>query len=314
MMSDRSGKFLILDGNAILHRAFHALPPLTSKKGEQVQGVYGFLLVLLRTLKEFSPTHMASAFDLKAPTFRHDLLEEYKAHRPPTPPSLASQIPLVKEALESFSVLVFEHEGFEADDIIATMAKSAEDRGEVVIVTGDTDLLQLVRPSVKVYLLRRGVKDVVVYDEESVRERYGFSPRQLVDMKALRGDPSDNVPGVPGIGEKRARELIGKFSSVESLLESARKDAEDISPKVRSLLRNHEKEALLAKSLVEVNERVPMEFDLNTCALPAFPREKAEQFLKRMGFSSFLKRIPEIEKYYRGGGGGEKESGNATLL
>src|SRR3989338_3786991 len=209
-------KLILIDANALVHRAFHALPPLTSPQGMIVNAVYGFTLVLLKTIKDFKPDYMAAAFDLAGPTFRHEEFEEYKAHRQKAPDELYAQIPLIQEVLKAFGIEIFTKEGYEADDLIGSLAEKAKKNQQngglqTVILTGDLDTLQLVEDDkVVVFTLRKGVSDTVTYNEKSVLERYGLEPYQVVDFKGLKGDPSDNIPGVPGIGEKTAMALLQK--------------------------------------------------------------------------------------------------------
>ena len=206
-------RLIIIDSNSIIHRAFHALPLLTTKNGELVNAVYGFLLVFFKAIREFQPDYIAACFDFPGPTFRHKKYKEYKAKRPPTPKELYQQIPKIKEILKDFNVPIFEKEGFEADDIIGTLAAFSTKKViaspiETIILSGDTDILQLVNPQTKVYVLKKGVKDIVLYDENLVKEKFqGLTPEQILDFKALRGDPSDNIPGVTGVGEKIAIDL-----------------------------------------------------------------------------------------------------------
>ena len=217
-------RLLIIDSNSVIHRAYHALPPLTTEKGEVVGAVYGFLLVFFRALKEFKPDFAVACFDVKGPTFRHEKYEDYKAKRPPLPEDLGRQIARVKELLPIFGVPVFEKEGFEADDLIGTIAESAPEEDpnlEIIILSGDTDTMQLVNEKTKVYNLRKGVKDIVLYDREMVKEKYqGLEPAQLLDLRALKGDASDNIPGVPGIGEKTALELLLEYETLENIYEN----------------------------------------------------------------------------------------------
>ena len=215
-------KFVIIDGNAILHRAFHALPPLKNREGKLVNAAYGFASIFLKTLKDLKPDYIAVAFDLPGKTFRHIEFPEYKAQRAKPPQDLYDQIPLIKEMLDAFNVAIFEKEGYEADDIIGTLTRAtqnyadryAELRGtgvESIIVTGDLDALQLVNENTKVCALKQGISEIVMYDEKAVVDRYGLTALQMIDYKALRGDPSDNIPGVPGIGEKTATELLKSY-------------------------------------------------------------------------------------------------------
>lgn len=214
-------KLYLLDGQSLAHRAFYALPLLSTSRGEYTNAVFGFTRMLLKLLDEEKPDLIAVAFDKKAPTFRHKEYKEYKAHRKKMPEELKPQLSLIKEVLKSFSIPIIEIEGFEADDIIGTMARKGEEEGfEVVIVTGDRDALQLVTEDVSVMYTKRGISDIVRYDLNKVRERYELEPQQLIDMKGLMGDSSDNIPGVPGIGEKTAIKLLKEFSSLEEILDN----------------------------------------------------------------------------------------------
>ncbi len=246
-MEDKK-RLLIIDSNSVIHRAYHALPPLTAKSGQLVNAVYGFLLVFFKALKDFSPDFVAASFDYPAPTFRHEKYKGYKAKRPPAPENLYSQIPAVKEILNTFGVPIFEKQGFEADDIIGTIARQAPRKKvlpelESVILSGDLDALQLVDSKTKVYSLRKGVKDTVLYDRDSVKEKYqGLEPGQLLDFRALRGDPSDNIPGVPGVGEKTAIQLIKEFGSLEEIYENLPL----VKDKLREVLIQGKKHAFLS--------------------------------------------------------------------
>jgi DNA polymerase-1 len=198
-MTEEKECLMIIDSNSVIHRAYHALPPLTTKKGEMVNAVYGFLLVFFKAIKEFHPDHIIAAFDLPFPTFRHEKFKEYKAKRPPAPKELYGQIPIIKEILKAFNVLILEKQGFEADDIIGTVSQKfsqgrKNQKREVVILSGDSDVLQLVNKNTKAFILRRGVKDTVLYDERLVKEKYqGLNPSQLDEYKALRGEDRKSV-------------------------------------------------------------------------------------------------------------------------
>src|SRR4030066_1213266 len=241
-MENKSKRILVIDSNSIIHRAFHALPPLKTKRGELVNAVYGFLLVFFKAIKDFRPDYIAACFDLPAPTFRHKKYKEYKAKRPKAPEELYQQIPIIKKVLKCFNVPVFEKQGFEADDVIGTIAKLSPKKQivppiETIIPSGDLDSLQLIDSQTKLFALRKGVKDVVLYDTNLVKEKFqGLVPKQVLDFKALRGDPSDNIPGVTGIGEKTAIELLLEFSSLEKIykeIESNSKKAKTINQKLR---------------------------------------------------------------------------------
>ncbi len=304
-MAKEKKRLIIIDSNSIIHRAFHALPPLTTKKGELVNAVYGFLLVFLKALKEFHPDFIAACFDFPAPTFRHKKFKEYKAKRPPAPKELYEQIPKVKKVLKSFGVNVFEKEGFEADDIIGTIGKKFPQKQifpkvETVILSGDLDTLQLVDKNTKVYLLKKGVKNTVLYDEDLVKERYnGLSPEQLVDFRALRGDPSDNIPGVAGIGEKTAIDLLKKFGTLENLYRQLKRgeSVTEIKPKIREKLLQQEERAFFSKELAKIEKNVPLIFTPEKISWQGYDKEKVIQMLKKLEFYSLIKRLSQEDDY-----------------
>ena len=297
-MVDEKKRLIVIDSNSIIHRAYHALPPLTTKKGELVNAVYGFLLVFLKVIREFQPDYIAATFDFPAPTFRHKKYKEYKAKRPPAPEELYLQIPKVKEILKGFSVPIFEKEGFEADDIIGTISHLAPKKQilpgiETIILSGDLDALQLVDSHTKVYALRKGVKDTILYDENLVKEKYqGLTPEQILDFKALRGDPSDNIPGVTGIGEKTAIELIKKFGSLENLYQNLK----EIKPKLKELLLQQKEQAFLSKTLVETKKNVPIDFSLKKCQWGKYDQKKIIGILENYEFQTLIKRLSELKK------------------
>lgn len=304
-MASEKKRFVIIDGNAVVHRAFHALPPLRTKKGELVNAVYGFLVVFLKAVKEFQPDFVAAAFDVKGPTFRHKKYGAYKAKRPKAPDELYEQIPKVKRVLEGFGVKIFEKEGYEADDIIGTMARTAPRKQivpplETIIVSGDLDALQLINQNTKVYVLRKGVKDTVVYDEEKVREKYeGLLPEQLTDLRALRGDASDNIPGVTGIGEKTATALLKDFGSLENLYsEISEKTPKSlkISPSVLKKLSDYKDQAFISKQLAEIKKDVEIDFELKYCGWQNYDKEKARNVLEGYEFYSLAQKLPSSDK------------------
>ncbi len=211
-------KLIIIDGNALIHRSFHALPPtMTTKKGEMVNAVYGFTAALVKAIREFKPEYVVLTLDKKGPTFRHKEYKEYKATRVKAPDELYAQISRVKEMSEAFGIPIFEMSGLEADDLIGTIAARVDGNVEKIILTGDLDTLQLINKHTKVYTMSRGLSDSVIYDEAAVHNRYGLAPNQMIDYKALRGDPSDNIPGVRGIGEKTAIELLKEFKNLDGV-------------------------------------------------------------------------------------------------
>lgn len=316
-MQENQKRLIIIDGNSVIHRAYHALPALTTKKGELVNAVYGFLLVFLKAIREFQPDYIAACFDFPAPTFRHEKYKEYKAKRPPAPEELYQQIPKVKEVLKIFNVPIFEKEGFEADDIIGTISKKfpkkqvgARRAGgwrvgwspevESIILSGDLDTLQLVDKDTKVYFLRKGVKDTFLYDENLVKEKYqGLTPEQLTDFKALKGDPSDNIPGVTGIGEKTAISLILEFGSLENLYQEIEKRTEKskkIKPQLREILLKSKEIAFLSKDLVQIKKDVPIDFNLKKFSPNKYDRQKVINHFKNLEFHSLIKKLPEFKK------------------
>jgi len=295
-------RLIIIDGNAVIHRAFHALPPLTTKRGELVNAVYGFLLVFFKAIKEFQPDFIVATFDSPSPTFRHKKYRLYKAQREKAPQELYDQIPKVKEILKNFNVQVLEKQGFEADDLIGTISKKAPRKQiipelETIILTGDLDALQLVDEKTKVFALRKGVKDTILYDIQKVKEKYGsLTPEQLVDFKALRGDPSDNIPGVLGIGPKTAIDLIKKFGSLENLYKELRENTDKIKKLKQSLrekLQDYKEQAFLSKALAEIKENVPIEFNLEKCKWGKYDREKITQIFEDYEFQTLINRLPE---------------------
>lgn len=295
-------RLIIIDSNAIIHRAYHALPPLTTKKGELVNAIYGFLLFFFKSIKEFKPDYIAATFDFPAPTFRHKEYKEYKATRPKADEKLYQQIPKTKEILKNFGIQVFEKEGYEADDLIGTISYLAETQNpqiETIILTGDNDTLQLVDNNTKVYSIKRGIKEAVLYDEISIKEKYeGLKPFQLVDFKSLKGDPSDNIPGVVGIGEKTALELINEFSSIENLyqeIEKNTKRVDKIKESVRKKLIENKEKAFLSKNLSKIDIQVPIDFDLEQCRWLGFDKNKAREIFNAFEFSSLIQRL---EKSY----------------
>ncbi len=283
---------LLFDGNALVHRAFHALPPLTvTRTGEMVNAVQGFASTLLKVLGEIKPTHWAIAFDRPTPTFRHEKFEEYKAQRPRTPDELVTQIERVHQLAEAFHIPIFEIDGFEADDILGTLSRQANERGiETIIVTGDNDVLQVVSPKTKVLAPRRTFSDTVLYDESLVEEKYGIPPRQLADFKALTGDPSDNIPSIPGIGEKTAARLLQQFGSLDEIYAHI----DEVSPdKVRALLQQYREQVFRNQELARIVTSVPVTLDLDSCRVTIYDRQKVVELFRELGFAQLLSRLPQ---------------------
>ncbi|HSR89644.1 MAG TPA: DNA polymerase I [Candidatus Udaeobacter sp.] len=299
-------RIIVIDGNAIIHRAYHAIPPMTTKKGVMVNAVYGFTSMLLKVWKDLQPSCIAVTFDMAGPTFRHAQYKEYKATRVKADQALYDQIPLVHEVVESFGLPIYEKKGYEADDVIGTIVKNLEKEkdAEVFVVTGDMDTLQLVSDKTKVYTLRKGISDVVVYDPQAVKDRFGFGPEKMIDYKALRGDTSDNIPGVPGIGEKTALELILKFGSIENIykqLKNKEKIDKELKPGVIKKLVEGKDSAQMSKELSTIDCAVPdLKFDSKHCEIKELDKEKINHLFQKFEFVSLLKRIPgfssEMEK------------------
>ncbi len=287
-------RLIIIDGFSLLYRAFHALPPLTNKKGQPTGAVYGFLLTLFRAIKDVRANYIVACFDTKKPTFRHEEFKDYKIHRPPMPEGIVTQIPIMKGVLEVFSIPTFEKEGFEADDLIATISQIAKKDAEVYILSGDLDNLQLVDERVKVYTLGKGIKDSVIYDRDKVLERFLVEPEKMNDLKALTGDASDNIPGVPGIGKKTAAELIQKYGSVKTLYEELSTDTAVLKPRVKESLKQNKESAFLSLSLVQTKKDVEIDFNLELCRFGNFDQQKVKNIFLDLGFNSLIDRISTI--------------------
>ena len=289
-------RLVLFDGNALVHRAFHALPTLTVRKtGETVSAVYGFAQMLLKAISELQPTHYIIAFDKKAPTFRHRLFAQYKAHRPPTPDDLVNQLGRVRQLVESFHIPVFELDDYEADDVLGTISHQASDRDiDTIIITGDADTMQLVSPRVKVlYPKPRGsFSDTMLYDEAAVRQKYGVKPEHIADLKGLAGDPSDNIPGVSGIGEKTAVKLIQQFGTVEQIYAHI----DGVTPsKLQALLRGNEAIARQSKELATIVTQTPVTLNLNDCQVSHYDHHQVTELFRELEFFSLLPRLPGFE-------------------
>jgi DNA polymerase-1 len=287
-------RLVLIDGNAILHRAFHALPPLTAPDGSLVNAVYGFTSMLLKLFHDLKPTHLAVTFDRPAPTFRKKLFKDYQAQRPEMEEDLSSQVAKVHDMVDSFSVPIFEEDGYEADDVIATLANKASREGidQIIIVTGDRDLLQLVSEKVYVYMLVRGLTDAKLYDRTEVIAKLGIKPEQIPDFKALAGDASDNYPGVPGIGPKTAVQLLTEFQTLDTLYISALgKKRGNLPETVVLKLKEGKKSAMLGRQLAEVRTDVPMEIELAKTAIESLDTPRAREKLAEYNFQSLLKRL-----------------------
>jgi DNA polymerase I len=292
-MSIKKEKLIIIDGNALIHRSFHALPQtLTTKDGTVVNAVYGFASVLLKALRDFKPDYIVLTFDRKEPTFRHKEYKEYKANRTKAPQELYDQIPIIKKLVEAFGIPIYEKAGFEADDLIGTISRKIDGDTEKIIVTGDMDTLQLINSTTKVYTMSRGIADSILYDEVKVKERYGLTVEQLIDYKALRGDPSDNIPGVKGIGDKTAVHLLQNFKNLDGVYKNI--DSEKIKERIKGLLLDHQKEAYLSKKLGTIITDVDLEFSLPEAHVKKINTQKVVEIFSELEFKSLLPRLYEI--------------------
>lgn len=277
---------LIIDSNSIVHRAYHAIPRLKRKDGQLVNAVYGFFSILIRVTDEIRPNAIVASFDLPGPTFRHKKFSGYKAKRPPTPSDLINQFSEVKRGLVVLKVPIFEKKGFEADDIVGTIAKkiNSKKNWKSIILTGDRDLLQLINNKTSVYLLRSGIKDSIVYDVLKFKNDYhGLMPQQLIELNALKGDASDNIPGVSGIGPKTAVSLISQFKTIDNVYKNIN------NLKAKDKLIKGKDSAFLSRELVKIKDNISLSFDIKSCLWQGY--DNAESFFEEMEFSALLKRI-----------------------
>ncbi|KKU93582.1 MAG: hypothetical protein A3J30_01800 [Candidatus Wildermuthbacteria bacterium RIFCSPLOWO2_02_FULL_47_9c] len=308
-MAEKRKILIVIDANSLIHRAYHALPPLTTPKGEAVNAVYGFFLIFFKILKEFKPEYIAAAFDAPGPTERKKKFEEYKAKRQKAPDELYGQIPKIQEALETLGVPYYAKEGFEADDIIGTIANTIPKRQaypqvEVLMISSDMDLVQLINERTRLYYAK-GSQQAALYDRAAVRKKFGgLGPERITDYKALRGDPSDNIPGVTGIGEKTAIELLNEFGSLDNLykLLAAGELGGRVKPRTAQLLCDYKEQAFLSRQLATIEKKVPIEIRLDDLRWNE-DASKIQEILERFGFRSLVQRqetiYEKIEQLYR---------------
>jgi DNA polymerase-1 len=284
-------KLLLIDANSVIHRSFHALPPFTGPSGEPTGALYGVASILLKLWREERPAYAAALFDRPEPTFRKKEYAAYKAQRPPAPDELISQIIEAHHLFEAFGIKTFEKPGFEADDLIATLAErfKGEPDVQVVILTGDRDTLQMIEnDKIVVRTFNKGVSDTTIYDEKTVIEKYGFAPKFMVDYKALVGDQSDNIKGVSGVGPKTATELIKKFGNIENIWKAIPGD-----PKLAARLGGREEEAKFSKKLVILERHVPVELsDISDLGITG-DMIPVESYFQKEGFATLLKRFEQ---------------------
>lgn len=291
-------KLILIDGNAILHRAYHALPPsLTTPDGQPVNAVYGFFGMLLKILEEQKPDYLIVCFDRAAPTFRQELFAGYHENRPKMADDLVSQVDIIQDVLAKMKVCMMGVDGYEADDLIGTMAhQAAKAKMEVIIVTGDRDMLQLINSHVKVLMPIVGITKMTLMDEKAVEKKYGVTPAQFIDYKALIGDASDNYPGVAGIGPKTAASLLQKLGTFKNLY----KHLDQVSAKIAGKLATDAEQAALAKKLATILTDAPITLDKKDCAVSGFDIPAAQAAFEDLGIKSLQKRLPvyteEIKK------------------
>ena len=291
-------RLIIIDGNSIINRAFYALPDMTNSEGLHTNAVYGFTRMLFKIIDDYKPTHISVAFDMKAPTFRHKEFSEYKAGRKKMPNELGQQLQPLKELLDTFNIHRMEMAGFEADDLIGTVAKKAEnDDFKVYIVTGDKDAIQLASNKTTTLITKKGVGEVEEYNYDSVVERYEMTPTQFIDLKGLMGDKSDNIPGVPGIGEKTGIKLIKEFSSIENLIENT----DQLKGSVKKKIEENKDQAVFSKKLATIITDVPIEISLDELSYGDYDKNAVIEEFKKFGFNTLIKQVLAMD-------GGNEES------
>ncbi len=282
-------KIVLIDGNSIAYRAFFALPLLNNDKGVHTNAIYGFTMILMKILEEEKPSHMLVAFDAGKTTFRHETFQEYKGGRQKTPPELSEQFPFIRELLDAYQISRYELENYEADDIIGTLSKKAENDGfEVKVISGDKDLTQLVTEHITVDITRKGITDVDSYTPDFVQEKYGLSPEQIIDMKGLMGDTSDNIPGVPGVGEKTAIKLLKEFETLENVLDSIDKVSGN---KLKERLQENREQALMSKKLATIDCQAPIDITVDDVMYEGFDVKKVTVIFKELGFNTLLEKL-----------------------
>ncbi len=286
-------RLMLLDGYGLVYRGYFALPPLTTSKGELVNGVFGFASIVLRGIQDLQPEYLAVSFDLPGPTFRHEQYADYKATRVKMPDDLRDQFPKVREVVKALRIPVYEMPGYEADDVIGTITSQLDDRPdlETTIVTVDLDMLQLVTPRVRLMTTRSGVENTVIYDVAKIDERFGLRPDQMIDYKALKGDPTDNIPGVPGVGEKTAAKLIREFGDLDSVFERL----DEVTPeKLREKLRDHRDQVFMGRDLSTIVRDLPVQIDLEAARLGDYDRDTVVRLFREYEFRTLIERLPPM--------------------
>ncbi len=289
-------RLVLVDGNALLHRAYHATPPLTTSKGELVNAVYGFTSMLLRSINDLTPDFIAVAWDEKGPTFRHQAYTQYKATRGPADDGLSVQYKRVHEIVRTLNIPEFSLSGYEADDLIGTLTRQAVEKEknlEVIVVTGDRDIMQLIQKRVKVLMPKKTLQDIGLFGEEEFTLKYGFNPKGMIDYKALAGDASDNIPGVPGIGEVTATKLILQFGTIEKIYRP--ENLKTLPERMQKLLAEGAESAVMSKELATIELDAPIKLDLKKCRVSDYDHAKAVDLLEELEFKSLISRLPGAE-------------------
>ena len=303
-------KLVLVDGNALLHRAYHATPPFTTSQGELINAVYGFSSMVLKVISELKPHYLAIAWDEKGPTFRHQAYTQYKATRKETDETLSNQYNRVHEIVDALNIPEFSLAGYEADDLIGTLALQAEKITdlEVVVVTGDRDIMQLISKKVKVLMPKKTLQDVGLYGEEEFAAKYGFEPKKLIDYKGLAGDASDNIPGVSGIGDVSATKLIHQFGTIEEIFRP--ENLKTLPERMQSLLAQGAESAVMSKQLATLDLKAPINLNLKKCVVHDFDRGKVVKLFEELEFKSLIARIPTTKGVARSA---DLDSPNASL-
>lgn len=281
-------KLVIFDGHALVHRGYHAIPYLTTKDGTPTNAVYGFTMMMLLALRELKPDYVAVAWDAPGKTFRHDQYKDYKATRKKADQELYDQMPITKDVIAAFNIPLIEKSGFEADDIIGSLSKQYEGKVDVVIVTGDMDELQLVSDKTTVFTMRKGFSDTFVYDESAVKEKYGVTPEEFIVYKALKGDTSDNIPGVAGVGDKTATDLVSKYHTLDNIY----KHLDELKPAVKNKMEAGKDSAYLSEELSTIKRDMNLDFDLKDAVIHEYDRKKVYDLFHKLEFRTLLSKLP----------------------
>jgi DNA polymerase I len=286
-------KLVLIDGNAIMHRAFHALPPLNNKDGQPTNAVYGFFSMLFKIIGDLKPENLIVCFDKKAPTFRKQMYVGYQAKRPKMSEDLIPQIDVVQKVLDVAKIIHFEIDGYEADDLIGTLSKQGAEKGlQVIIVSGDRDLLQLVNPNVLMLAPVVGITNMTLFDENKIKEKYRLRSKQIIDYKALVGDASDNYPGVTGIGPKTASDLLNKYENLENLYAHI----SELPIQLQEKLANDAEQAAMAKKLATIIIDAPVNLNEEDCLVNKLDAKGLEKKFEELNFNSLLKRLSQFEQ------------------